>query len=252
MANRKSTGATNDLTHDKRYKKMQRHLKLQSKAPATVQSYTRALREAMLYFGDRFDSLTREDLSEYFESRLSTCSGSTVSIDLAALKFYTRFVLQSPWLGDGLFKLPRTQRLPDIVTVDEVQSIVDNTRSLSYRVYFFTLYSMGLRLSEGLRLRAADIDATRGRVHIRQSKNHKDRLVPLPQVTLTLLREFWSVHRNPYLLFPSRAGGLSCSAVTKTPLDSSGIQKALKRVSVELGIKKTSHRIVYATVTPPI
>ena len=252
MAKRQSKTITNDLTHDKRYQKMQRHLKLQSKAPATAQSYTPALREALLYFGDRIDSLTREDLSEYFGARLSTHSGSTVSIDVSALKFYTRFVLQTPWLGDGLFKLPRAQKHPDIVTVEEVQQIVDNTRSLSYRVYFFTLYSMGLRLSEGLRLRAADIDAKRGRVHIRQSKNSKDRLVPLPQVTLTLLRKFWSVHRNPHLLFPSRVGGWGCSAVTQKPLDSSGIQKALRRVSADIGIKKTSHRIVCGTVMLPI
>lgn len=231
---------------------MQRHLKLQGKAPATVQSYTRAIREALLYFGERFDSLAREDLGEYFDARLSTHSGSTVSVDVCALKFYTRHVLQAPWLGDGLFKMPRSQRLPDILSVDEVQGVIDNTRCLSYRVYFFTLYSMGLRLSEGLKLRAEDIDAQRGRVHIRQSKNRKDRLVPLPEVTLNLLREFWSVHRNPHLLFPNRAGGMSCSAVTKKPLESSGVQKALRRVSNDLGIKKTLHPIACATVTQPI
>lgn len=56
------------------------------------------------------------------------------------------------------------------------------------------LRSLGLRLSEGLSLQIQDIDAARGRVHIHQSKNRKDRLVPLPAVTLDLLRRFltWS------------------------------------------------------------
>ena len=241
-----------DLTHDKRYQKLQRHLKLQSMAPATVQSYCRAVREAILHFGDRLDALTREDLSNYFEKRLSARSASTVSIDVCALKFYTRYVLQKPWLGDGLFKKPRGQRLPDIVTVDEVQQIIDATRCLSYRMFYFTVYSMGLRLGEGLRLQTQDIDAARGRVHIRQSKGRKDRLVPLPPVTLDLLRRFWSAHRNPKLLFPSRAGGLSCSAVTVKPLDSSGVQKALRRVCEDIGVKKTSPPTACATATRPI
>ncbi len=56
----------------------------------------------------------------------------------------------------------------------------DATRILSYRVFFFTLYSLGLRLGEGLRLQFGDIDATRARVHIRDAKGNKDHLVPLP------------------------------------------------------------------------
>ena len=56
----------------------------------------------------------------------------------------------------------------------------DATRILSYRVFFFTLYSLGLRLGEGLRLQFGDINATRARVHIRDAKGNKDRLVPLP------------------------------------------------------------------------
>jgi len=241
-----------DLSHDKRYQAFQKHLKLQGVAPATVKSYSRAFREALLFFGARMNCLSREDLSAYLEVRLADKSPSIVSIDVCALKFYTRYALQKPWHGDGLFKLPRRQRLPDIVTVGEVQRLVDATQCLSYRVFYFTMYSLGLRLSEGRQLRVADVDAARGRVHIRQSKNRKDRLVPLPRVTLDLLRRFWAVHRNPQLMFPSRAGGLSCSSVTNKPLDASGVQKALHRVCEDVGLKKTSPHTAYATVTPRI
>jgi integrase/recombinase XerD len=102
-----------------------------------------------------------------------------------------------------------TQRLPDIVTVEETERIFAATQVLSYRVFFFTLYSLGLRLGEGLRLTVADIDGARGRVHIRDAKGNKDRLVPLPTATYRLLRRFWQRHRNPVLLFPNRRGGLA-------------------------------------------
>ena len=116
------------------------------------------------------------------------------------------------------------------------------TQRLSYRVFYFTAYSLGLRLGEGLRLQVGDIDAARERVHIRNSKGNKDRFVPLPQTTLDLLRRFWSVHRNPVLLFPNRHGGLKASHRAKTPLDRGGVQSTLRKVVAECGIKKTSPR----------
>jgi integrase/recombinase XerD len=84
---------------------------------------------------------------------------------------------------------------------------------------FFTLYSLGLRLGEGLRLQVGDIDAVRQRVHVRDSKGNRDRFVPLAKATHQLLQRFWQVHRNPVLLFPNRHGGLSGAASATTPLD---------------------------------
>jgi len=107
--------------------------------------------------------------------------------------YYTH-VLRKPWVAPHLIKPPKAQRLPDIVTVEEAQRLFMATRTLSYRVFFFTLYSLGLRLGEGLRLQVGDIDAERQRVHIRDAKGNKDRLVPLPAATLALLRRFWQVH----------------------------------------------------------
>ena len=76
-------------------------------------------------------------------------------------------------------------------------------------MFYFTVYSMGLRLSDGLALKVGDIDGTRHRVHVRDSKGNRDRFVPLPEATLGVLRRFWQTHRNPELLFPNRQGGLT-------------------------------------------
>jgi len=111
---------------------------------------------------------------------------------------------------------------------------------VSYRVFYFTLYSLGLRLGEGLRLQVGDIDAARGHVHVRNAKGNRDRLVPLPQATHQLLRRFWSVHRNPLLLFPNRHGGVKGAASATTPLDSGGVQTTLHKVIETCGLKKRS------------
>jgi len=57
-------------------------------------------------------------------------------------------------------------------------------------------------------------------------------------VTLGILRRFWSVHRNPVLLFPNRKGGLKGSFSAITPLDKGGVQATLRRVVESCGIKK--------------
>ena len=159
--------------------------------------------------------------------------------------------MRKPWVAPGLIKPPKSQRLPDIVTVEEAKRVFKATRVVSYLVFFFTLYSLGLRLGEGLRLQVGDIDAPRGRVHIRDAKGNRDRFVPLPQTTHQLLRRFWQVHRNPVLLFPSRHGGVTRAASAAMPMDRGGVQRALHQVVLACGLKKTSPRTAFATAMPP-
>ena len=133
-----------------------------------------------------------------------------------------------------------SQRLPDIVTVEEAKRLFAAARVVSYRVLHFTLYSLGLRLGEGLRLQVGDIDGVRKRVHIRDAKGNRDRFVPLPHATHTLLRSFWQVHRNPVLLFPSRLGGVKSAATATTPMDPGGVQTTRHKVVETCGLKKRS------------
>jgi integrase/recombinase XerD len=215
-----------------------KHLRLKGLQPKTIEAYARAIRRIGAYFDGRIDALTEAQLLEYFSDLLDSHSWSAVKLDLYGLKFYYTYVLHRPWVDLDLIKPPKGQRLPDIVTVAEAQRLVQATNTLSYRVFFFTLYRLGLRLGEGLRLTVADIDAARQRVPIRDAKGNQDRLVPLPGTTLVALRRFWCVHRNPQLLFPNRHGGLKGAAQATPPLDRGGVQIALRKVAEACGIKK--------------
>ena len=233
------------------YQSHLKHLKLKGLQPKTIDAYARAIRRAGDRFDRQIDDLSEQQLMAHFTALLATHSWSSVKLDLYGLKFYYTHVLRKPWAAPGLIKPPKSQRLPDIITVEEGRRIFNATRVVSYRVFFFTLYSLGLRLGEGLRLQVGDIDAPRGRVHIRDAKGNRDRFVPLPQATHQLLRRFWQVHRNPLLLFPSRHGGLKCAAVATTPMDRGGAQKTLRQVVLACGLKKTSRLTACATATPP-
>lgn len=107
-------------------------------------------------------------------------------------------------------------------------------------------------MARGCACAVGDIDAERERVHIRDAKGNKDRLVPLPAATLAVLRRFWQTHRNPVLLFPNRQGGLKAAARATTPLDRGGVQLTLRTVAAQCGLKKRSPRTACATATPPI
>ena len=236
---------------DRQYQRHLKHLKLKGLQPKTIEAYTRAIRRIGAYFGHQIDDLTEQQLTDYFSDLIGTHSWSAVKLDLYGLKFYYTHVLDKPWVAPGLIKPPKSQRLPDIVTVDEARRLFAATRVLSYRVFYFTLYSLGLRLGEGLRLQVGDIDAARARVHIRDAKGNRDRLVPLPHATHQLLRRFWQVHRNPVLLFPNRHGGRHGAATATTPMDPGGVQTTLHKVVESCGLKKRSPRTACATPMPP-
>ncbi len=227
-----------------------KHLKLKGLQPKTIEAYSRAIRRIANYFDGHLDDLSKEQLLDYFHDLLDRLSWSAVKLDLYGLKFFYTHVLARTWVDIPMIKPPKNTRIPDIVTIDEARRLFLATRKLSYRVFFFTLYSMGLRLGEGLRLQVGDIDAVRMRVHIRNAKGNKDRLVPLPINTLAVLRRFWAVHRHPVLLFPNRKRGLKSAYLADSPLDRSGIQVTLKTVVEAIGLKKRFLAIPYATIYP--
>ena len=244
--------APSDGNFKRQYETHLKHLRLKGLQPKTIEAYARAIRRIGKYFECRIEDLSEQQLTDYFTDLLDSHSWSAVKLDLYGLRFFYAHVLHKPWVSVDLIKPPKAQRLPDILTVDEAKDLFAATRTLSYRVFYFTAYSLGLRLGEGLRLQVGDIDAARQRVHIRDAKGNKDRFVPLPERTLDLLRRFWQVHRNPVLLFPNRHGGLKGARSATTPLDRGGVQNTLRKVVAACGIKKRSPRTVYVTATQPI
>jgi len=243
-------------TEEKRFKKLyQRHLrllKLQGKSQNTIDAYSRAVRRVSNHFDCCSDQLTPEQLEIYFGELVDSHSWSTVKIDRNGLQFFWRYVLKLDWQWINIIKPPKIHTIPDILTPVEIERLIGKTRKLRYRIFLLTTYSMGLRLEEALSLQVGDIDAGRKRVHIRRGKGHKDRLVPLPDLTYEGLRELWKRHRHPMLIFPNATGSFKNIQQATTHMDRGGAQKAMKVVVLECGIKKKSLSTPFATVLPRI
>lgn len=208
------------------------NLKLQGKRPATIDAYSRAVRRIAQFFDCCPDALTTLQLKRYFANLIETHSWSTVKIDRNGLQFFYRYTLNKQWEWLNIVRPPRSKKLPDVLAPEQVALLISLTQQRRYQVFFLALYSMGLRLSEGLNLTVHDIDAHTMQIHVRNGKGGKDRLVPLPQRTLNALRAYWLTHRHPKLLFPAR------EIMTNKTMDRGGVQKAMKQVLKDCGINK--------------
>lgn len=222
---------------DSLYRKHLSALKRQGKADSTIDLYSRAIRRVREYFDCPPDILTVEQLEGYFESLVSTHSWSTVKVDRNGLQFFYRHVLKRDWQWADIVKPPQQKHLPDVLTLKEVERLINGTRERRYQTFILTCFSMGLRLGETLNIRVADIDSERGLLHVRQAKGKKDRFVFMPKMTLEALRAYWATHRNPKLLFPhGRCAEQRRKA--REPMDRGGTQKSFKAIVTEIGIRK--------------
>jgi integrase len=236
---------------DELYQRHLRSLKLQGKSEKTIDAYARALRRISEHFDCCPDRLSLEQREQYFSDLVASHSWSTVKVDRNGLMFFWKHVLKQDWQWINIVKAPKIRSLPDVLTVVEVEQLIGAARKLRYRVFILATYSMGLRLAETLSLQVGDIDAQRKRVHIRRGKGHKDRFVPLPELTYRALRALWSKHRNPCWLFPNAVGSPERIRHAGTHMDRGGAQAAMKAVVDQCAIKKKSRCIPCAIVLPP-
>ena len=135
-------------------------------------------------------------------------------------------------------------RLPDVPSGRQVQSLFDHARTHKDRAIFMLLYGAGMRISEVLRLKTADIDSQRMVIHVRDPKNRHDRIVPLPPKALLALRAYWKTERpSGPVLFEGRSGD---RALCKKAVNLS-IRKAAERAGLTLRIYPHLLRHAFAT-----
>jgi integrase/recombinase XerD len=213
-------------------------LQLQGLSKRTQDAYVRAVRLLAQYFNTSPDALDEEDLRHYFlyVKNEKHWSRSTMTQALCGIKFFYTQTLHQTWPILDLIRPPKEQHLPEILTREEVQRLLQAVRRPGYRVCLTTIYACGLRLTEGARLQVSDIDSARMLVHVRHGKGNQDRYVPLPQRTLDLLRQAWVVHRNPVWLFPPANGGDPARA--PAPVSPNTLQKVFRLARQAAGITK--------------
>jgi integrase/recombinase XerD len=228
-------------------------LQLRGYSTSTQKLYVSSVRQLCEHFNKSPGKITEENLREYFlyGKNVKKWSRSTSTVALCGIKFFYDNTIKRPWPTLLFIRPGHNKKLPVVLSRDEVHKLLHSIRLLRYRVCLTTIYSCGLRLSEGIHLKVEDIDGDRGFINIRQSKGNKDRNVPLPRKTLQLLRQQWKEHRNDVWLFPSAVhGGANRPDATK-PISKSSVQTAFRKALKTAGIHKkaTVHTLRHSWAT---
>lgn len=217
--------------------RMLEDLQLKGYSESTQKLYISAVRQLCEHFNKPPAKITEENRRDYFlyDKNVKKWSRSTSTVALCGIKFFFEHTIKRPWPTLLFIRPGRNKRLPIVLSRDEVHRALHSIRLLRYRVCLSTIYSCGLRLSEGINLKVENIDSDRGFVTICQAKGNKDRYVPLPEKTLHLLRRQWLQHRNNVWLFPSVIHG-KCNL--EKPIGKSGVQTAFRKALKAAGIHK--------------
>jgi integrase/recombinase XerD len=171
----------------------------------TRRDYIRQVREFTAFLGRSPDRAEPEDLRRY-QLHLASLGASYARMNLAgtALRFFFHVTLGRPGFGDRMARIPSPERLPIVLSPEEVARLLAHAPGLKYRAALSIAYGCGLRVSEIVNLKVTDIDSARMLIRVEQGKGRKDRFAMLSPDLLDLLRQWWRVKRPRGWLFPGQ------------------------------------------------
>ena len=174
----------------------------------TKRDYIRQVRTFTAFLGRSPDRAEPEDLRRY-QLHMAAFGASYAQMNLAgtALRFFFHVTLNRPGFGDRMARVASPERLPVVLSTEEVALLLAHAPSLKYRAALSVAYGCGLRISEIANLKVSDIDSARMLIRVEQGKGRKDRYVMLAPDLLDLLRQWWKVKRPMGWLFPGQQPG---------------------------------------------
>jgi len=182
----------------------------------TQRDYIRQVREFTVFLGRSPDQAEPEDLRRY-QLHMAALGASPAKMNLAstALRFFFHVTLGRPGFADRLARIAAPERLPVVLSVEEVALLLAHAPGFKYRAALSIAYGCGLRVSEIVNLKVTDIDSARMLIRVEQGKGRKDRYVMLAPDLRELLRQWWRVKRPAGGSFPAS------SWFSRSPLASS-------------------------------
>jgi site-specific recombinase XerD len=231
------------------YARLEEDFRLRGLSDRSRKAYLGAVRQLERHCARPPDELGDEEVRGYFLHLIDVrrVSPSTVNQHLYAIKFLYRVTLKRELPCLATIRPKRRRKLPVVLSVEEVRSVLKQLRVAKIRTCMTVIYSCGLRLMEGTRLSAAAIDSDRMLLRVESGKGDKDRYVPLPSRTLGLLRDYWRRERPRFLeqLRENPAAHRPCDALFPAGtadgvVGPTSIQRAMKLALAECGIKKSA------------
>jgi integrase/recombinase XerD len=200
---------------------------------STVGTYLDSLKTFLRYYSHKeIHEITNEDIiafnNDYILSNKLSSSFQNQIVNAIKLFFNT---IENKRLNPELIHRPKRQKLlPNVLSKEEIKLILEAHGNIKHKAMLSLIYSCGLRRGELLNLKLNDIDSGRRLVIIRQGKGRKDRIAPLSEKVLNLLRDYYKAYHPKEWLFEGQSGHgqydeRSLANVLKQALEKSGINK---------------------------
>ena len=186
-------------------RRMIEDMRVRNMSPATQQSYISGVLKFSRYFGKSPDQLGLEDVRS-FQIHLVSMGVSWPGLNqiVCALRFFYGVTLGRTEIPERIPYAREPQKLPVVLSADEVVRFLQAVSGLKSRAALTTAYAAGLRAAEVAALRIADIDSGRGVIIVRHGKGGKERNAMLSPQLLAILRTYWRLARPKTFLFPGR------------------------------------------------
>lgn len=224
-----------ELSYIQLLSKMEQELILKGFSEKTRKAYTGHVRRFLLQIDKEIENIVLEDVRLFLITLLNNGkSHAYASQAVSAVKFACNKILK---INGSKLDIPRPKKenkLPEVLSQQEVAVLLKSVTNTKHKAIIFLTYSAGLRVSEVVKLKTADLDIQRKLIKIRQGKGRKDRHSLLSDIALSVIREYMSENKTDNWLFPGETEGDHLSERTVQVIFKNALRKSgiLKDISV--------------------
>ncbi|MDO9273936.1 MAG: site-specific integrase [Lutibacter sp.] len=198
-------------------------------SPNTIKTYGDALKSFLVFYREKaISEINNNDVIVYNNEFIlkNNLSASYQNQIVNALKLYFRTVQNTEIEVDKIHRPKRAKVLPNVLSKEEIKKLLEAPTNIKHKTMLSVIYACGLRRGEVLNLKPADIDSKRGIVIIRQAKGKKDRITPLSEKILVMLRDYYTAYKPKTWLFEGQISGEQYSEKSLQSVLKQSLQKA--------------------------
>ena len=213
--------------------KFKQWLRSKRYSESTITTYSEALKTFLVFYRNKaIIDITNEDVIVYNNEYIlkNNLSASFQNQTVNAIKLFFMTIRDTKMMVDKIHRPKRAKVLPNVLSKEEIKLILNAHSNIKHKTMLSLIYSCGLRRSELLNLKPADIDSKRGIIIIRQSKGKKDRIAPLSPKILEMLREYYKGYKPKIWLFEGQ--------IENTKYDERSLSNVLKQALTKSKISK--------------
>jgi integrase/recombinase XerD len=216
--------------------RMLEEMRMRKLRPTTQRGYLRAVEQLTRFLGRSPDTATAEELRRYQLHLVEAgATASRLNALITGLRFFYRTTLRTPEVLALMSPLPESERLPAVLSPEEVAELLACAPNLKAQTALSVAYGAGLRGSEVVHLKTTDIDSERMLIHVEQGKGSKDRTAMLSPALLTQLRQWYRHAKSKHAITPD---GWLFAGYRSKPLSRRQLNRLFHQAAKAAGINR--------------